>query len=116
MWPTIFPWSLRCIYTCIIVLHKMMQRGRPRSKPITVRNLPPGVERAIRQRAARDGVSLNRAVVTCLEEATGEHRAKNRPSVNHDFDKYAGRWSKKEADRFDASLQEQRRIDPKDWK
>jgi plasmid stability protein len=94
----------------------MMHPGRPRSKAITVRNLPPDVERAIRRRAERDGVSVNRAVVTCLEEATVGRTAKVHAPINHDFDKYAGRWSKREADRFDASLREQRRIDPKDWK
>jgi plasmid stability protein len=94
----------------------MMHRGRQGSKAITVRNLPPEVERALRRRAANDGVSLNRAVVNYLEEATGGRSAKKRSSVSHDLDKYAGRWSKKEADRFDAALREQRRIDPKDWK
>ena len=34
----------------------------------------------------------------------------------HDFDKYAGRWDEAEADAFDASLREQRTVDPADWR
>jgi hypothetical protein len=89
----------------------MVMHGRTRA--ITIRNLPPEVERAVKERARKDGSSLNRAVGALLEEATG--RVTNR-SGHHDFDKYAGRWRRTEADAFDASLREQRAVDPADWK
>jgi hypothetical protein len=85
------------------------------TRAITVRNLPPEVERAIKERARRDRSSLNRAVGALLEEATG-HRTVGKRSRHHDFDKYAGRWGKAEADAFDASLRDQRRIDEDDWR
>lgn len=86
-----------------------------RSKAITIRNLPPAVERAVKDRARKDRLSLNRAVGVLLEEATGASAAKRRIR-HHDFDKYAGRWRKAEADAFDAVLREQRRVDRDDWK
>jgi hypothetical protein len=83
-------------------------------KAITIRNLPPEVERAVREKARKDGVSVNRAVGVLLEEATG--RTPKRRARHHDFDKYAGRWRKAEADAFDSSLREQRGVDSDDWK
>jgi hypothetical protein len=87
-------------------------------KPITLRNVPPPVARAIKERAKRERVSLNRAVVELLEEATGRPASTGktpRRALYHDLDKYAGSWTKEEADEFDASLKEQRQVDPKDW-
>jgi hypothetical protein len=87
-------------------------------KPITLRNVPPPVERAIKNRAKRERVSLNRAVVGLLEEATGNARRKpatEPKTLHYDLDKFSGSWTKEEADAFDAALAEQRRVDPKDW-
>ena len=86
-----------------------------RSRAITVRNLPREVERAVQEKARKEGLSLNRAVAALLEEATGR-RAATKAAGHHDFDKYAGRWRKAEADAFDASLKDQRRVDPADWR
>ena len=85
-----------------------------RRKAITVRNLPREVERAVQDKARKEGWSLNRAVAALLAEATG--RAAGKASGHHDFDKYAGRWRKAEADAFDASLRDQRKVDPADWR
>ena len=49
---------------------------------ITVRNLPPELARAIRQKAKREKVSLNRAVIGLLEEAAGLARG-TKPEVLH---------------------------------
>ncbi len=81
---------------------------------ITVRNLPPAVAKAVRDRARKEKLSLNRTVIRLLEEATGEKRA--RKVVHHDLDHLAGRWSEEEYQRFMAALAEQRRIDPEMWK
>ncbi len=84
-------------------------------KAITVRNLPPPVARAIEQKAKKDKTSLNQTVIGLLAEATGHGRGQAKRKLHHDFDKFAGRWSKAEADEFDAHLKEMRRVDPKDW-
>jgi hypothetical protein len=82
---------------------------------ITVRNLPPKVARAIREKARRERLSLNKAVVRLLEEATGATR-ETRKVVHHDLDRFFGTWTRKEADAFDRALLEQRQVEPEMWK
>ncbi len=76
---------------------------------ITVRNLPPKVAKAIRE------ISLNKAVIRLLEEATGTTPDKNK-EAHHDLDRFFGTWTKKEADAFDQVLREQRQVEPEMWK
>lgn len=84
-------------------------------KAVTLRNLPPAVERTIRQRAKQKGVSINKVVTSLLQEHLGE--AEKRPVRRyHDLDELAGRWNKQEADTFDQVLAKQRAIDPEMWK
>lgn len=78
-------------------------------KAITLRNLPEQVARIIQQRAAAEGISLNRAVIKVLEE-----RLRSEP-LHHDLDDLAGSWSDAEARAFDQALSEQRAIDPELW-
>lgn len=82
---------------------------------ITVRKLPPAVAKAVKERARKEKLSLNKAIVSLLEEATGTGRGKKR-AVHHDLDKFFGTWTRKEADAFDEALKEQRQIDPEMWK
>jgi hypothetical protein len=83
--------------------------------PITVRNLPPEVARVIREKAKRERISLNRAVISLLEQATGLTKPK-KEVVHHDLDRFAGCWSQEEYDEFMEALWEQRQIDPEMWK
>lgn len=86
-------------------------------KPITVRDVPPGVGKAIRRKARKEGLSLNRTVISLLEEATGHaDNAARKPQLHHDLDHLAGTWSQKEYDEFMRALGEQRTIDPEMWK
>ncbi len=82
---------------------------------ITVRNLPPAVAKAVKDRARKEKLSLNKAIVSLLEEATGAGKGRKR-AVHHDLDKFFGTWTRKEADAFDRALKEQRQIDPEMWK
>lgn len=84
-------------------------------KAITVRNIPPGVAKAVKEKARKEGLSLNRAVVRLLEEAAGV-TARGKPVVHHDLDHLAGTWSQAEYDEFMASLRDQRQVDPEMWK
>jgi hypothetical protein len=86
-------------------------------KAITVRNLPPNVTKAIREKAKREGLSLNRTVAKLLAQATG-HAEPGRASslVQDDLDEFSGVWTKQEAEEFDASLKEQRSVNPEDWR
>ncbi len=84
-------------------------------KPITLRNLPDEVARAIRKKAETDGTSLNKAVIGLLEERVLGAPKKNNRALHHDFDKFAGTWTAEEAERFDKILAELRQIDPEVW-
>ncbi len=82
---------------------------------IRLRNLPPKVARAIREKARRERLSLNKTVIKLLEEATGV-TSDVKPVVHHDLDRFFGTWTKEEADAFDEALREQRQIEPEMWK
>ncbi len=83
---------------------------------ITVRNLPPKVARAIREKAKKERLSMNKAVIKLLEEATGATQETGRRVVHHDLDRFFATWTKEEADAFDRALREQRQIEPEMWK
>ena len=82
---------------------------------ITVRNLPPEVAKAVKEKARKEKLSLNKAVVRLLEEATGVEKGKKKV-VHHDLDRFFGTWTKEEADAFDEAMREHRQIDPEMWK
>lgn len=83
-------------------------------KAVTLRNLPPQLDRTIRQRAKKKGVSVNKVVISLLQDHLGES---DRKPVHryHDLDELAGSWSKQEAAAFERTLARQRGIDPEMW-
>jgi hypothetical protein len=81
---------------------------------ITVRNLPPAVVKAVKEKARREKLSLNKAIVALLEEATGSKAAKR--VLHRDLDHLAGRWSEQEYRDMTEAVREQRQIDPEMWK
>jgi plasmid stability protein len=83
-------------------------------KPITLRNLPEPVARAVRERAARYRVSLNKAVTELLEQAVVPGPARG-PERYHDMDRIFGSLSPKEADALERALKEMRRSDKELW-
>lgn len=85
-------------------------------KALTLRKLPPDVVRMIERRARAQGVSLTRAAVQLLEEATGSRPEKPRPTLHHDLEALAGAWTAAAAAAFDAALARQRALDPELWK
>ena len=81
---------------------------------ITVRNLPPAVVKAVKEKARREKLSLNKAIVALLEEATVSRTGKN---VRHrDLDHLAGSWSEQEYEQITSAVREQRQVDPEMWK
>ena len=84
-------------------------------KAVTLRNLPPKVAQAIRQRARDKRVSVNKAVIGLLEEQAGVAGKRPRQQY-HDLDALAGSWTKAEAAAFDKALAKQRTIDPALWR
>jgi hypothetical protein len=84
-------------------------------KTITLRKLPPALERRVEQKAQELGLSLNKTVLRLLEEHLMPASRPLGGKEHHDLDHLAGRWSREEAEEFDRSLADQRRIDPEIW-
>ena len=86
-------------------------------KAITLRNLPSELARIIRRKAEEKGLSVNKAVISLLEEGTGlRGNGQGRKTLHHDLDALAGSWTKEEASAFEKALALQRTIDPELWK
>jgi hypothetical protein len=84
-------------------------------RAITLRNLPPELEKLIEEEAAESGLSLNRTVIRLLEKSAGPRTGKQKKRVYRDLDHLAGSWSDEQKAEFDRALAEQRRIDPELW-
>lgn len=85
-------------------------------KAITLRNLPPEVAKTIHQRAKQKKTSVNKAVISLLEESLGKKTQKKEKVRYHDLDHLAGSWTKEEAEEFEKLIAEQRTIEPELWK
>jgi hypothetical protein len=82
---------------------------------ITLRNLPPEVAKAVKEKARKEKLSLNKAVVRLLEEATGVEKGKEK-ILHHDLDRFAGTWSEAEYQEFREAMKGHRQVDPEMWK
>ncbi|MCC6525021.1 MAG: hypothetical protein IT373_20370 [Polyangiaceae bacterium] len=76
----------------------------------TIRDVPRSVDRALRKRAVDQGRSLNAVVLEVLATAAAVAQA---PRVHDDLDHLIGSWvHDPETDR---ALDEQRKVDLRDW-
>ena len=82
-------------------------------KTITLRKIPPEVAKIIRRTADTKGISINKAVVSLLEENLGSKGKKR--TLYHDLDYLAGSWTRQEAQAFEKTLARQRAIDEELW-
>ncbi len=81
-----------------------------RTRQYTIRGIPPDVDAALRRKAHRRKVSLNRLLVEELIQASGSRAQQKLRSLEG----IAGRWQ--EDTEFDQVLTEQRRVDQDLWK
>lgn len=77
----------------------------------TLRNVPPGVDRALRQRAKQLSRSLNDVAIEALMRGMG---VTVEPTEQHDLDFLFGSWV--EDQKVDEALEDQRQIDPELWR
>jgi hypothetical protein len=84
-------------------------------KQVTLRNLPPELARAIRRKADEKHTSVNKVVISLLEESAGMRGKKTDKPLYHDLDTLAGSWTEEEASAFEKALARQRAIDPELW-
>lgn len=85
-------------------------------KAVTLRNLPPELVRVIRRKASEKRTSVNKAVISLLEESVGIGQKTRTVPRHHDLDALAGAWTKEEAEAFEQALARQRAVDPDLWK
>jgi plasmid stability protein len=79
---------------------------------LTIRNLPPEIEEAIRRRARERHISINQSITELLSEAMG---IPNSAEKQRDLSDLAGTWSDEEAREFEEALRLQRGIDEEIW-
>ena len=77
----------------------------------TLRNVPPPVDEALRERAEREGKSLNEVTLEALAEALG---LADKPIKRRDVSDLLGAWQEDPA--TEEAFREQRRIDPDLWR
>ncbi len=78
---------------------------------MTIRKLPRRLNAALRQKATRDGMSMNSVAIEAMEKGLG---LADEPVRHRDLDFLAGTWI--EDSRFDEALNLRRRIEPEMWK
>ena len=77
----------------------------------TIRNIPPMMDRELRERAQRERRSLNETVVETLRRGLG---IGGEQPVYDDLDDLVGTWQPDEA--FDRALAEQDTVDEDSWR
>lgn len=81
------------------------------ARQYTIRNIPEGVDRALRARAKRLAKSFNQVALEALIEGAGEGNA-----ARVDLDFMIGSISSTEAKKIEKEILKQRQIDPELWK
>lgn len=81
---------------------------------LTIRKIPSNVEKIIREKAARERVSLNKAVVEMLEDSVTGKKKAHSPRY-HDLDWMCGVITDKQYADFSKHLAGTRTIDPELW-
>jgi len=86
-------------------------------KQLTIRGFDEELSRRIRQLARREGISLNRAVLTLLRRGAGLGRPVDDPDIVGDsLDHLIGTWTAEQAAEMDRALEDFGRIDDDMWK
>ncbi|MDR2734669.1 MAG: hypothetical protein LBC99_08560 [Spirochaetota bacterium] len=78
---------------------------------LTIRNLDPQVDKALRAKAQFEGKSMNTVVLEILRAGLVSERERR----FHDLDALAGSWSPVEAGQFDAAIAGFAAIDTELW-
>ena len=80
---------------------------------LLIRGLSDATVRKLKVLAAKAGLSVNRYLVSKIEQETGG--GTKRRQVHHDLDHLLGTMSKRDYDALEESVEEQRSIDPELW-
>lgn len=83
-------------------------------KSITIHNLEDSLDSRIREKAKKQGTSLNKTIQLLLKQALGL-KPKEKQDHKDDFVDLFGLWSKKDVNDFSKSTGDFNRIDESDW-
>ena len=87
------------------------KRRRERPRQYTIRAVPDTVDAALRERARREGKSINQAAIDALREGLGLNGGER---VYHDLDDLIGTWVEDPA--FDEAIEYFEQIDEDLWR
>jgi hypothetical protein len=83
-------------------------------KSITIHGLDGKLYERIKEKAKRQGLSLNKTIKNLLEKSLG---IKNHDGTNHreDFIEFCGVWTEAESKEFAGVIEDFEKINPGDW-
>lgn len=84
-------------------------------KTLTIRGIDNELELKIKERANKNGDSINKIVLQSLNSAFGLEKNKIFPTY-HDLDELAGTWTQKDEEAFNNNIKELNEIDKDLWK
>ncbi len=82
---------------------------------MTLRGVDDRIAAVLKERARKEGTSVNALMLRLLKESLGIEK-KKRGAVYDDLDHLAGTWSKKDAAEFDRATAVFEKVDEEMWK
>ena len=82
---------------------------------MTLRGIDERIAAALKEKARKEGTSVNAFVLRVLKESLGIEK-KKRGVVYNDLDRLAGTWSKKDAAEFEQATAVFEKVDEEMWK
>jgi hypothetical protein len=79
---------------------------------ITLHNLKPDLDKMIKKKAKKEGLSINKMVQKLLQQALGLNSKRRK----EDFSEFCNVWSAAEYEEFISNTGDFDRIDKEDWK
>lgn len=84
-------------------------------KSMTVRGIDPVLAEKLSRAAKEQGKSINQLVVETIQKSFGLDKEKRFSRTYDDLDHLFGKWSQKDFERIQSSIDEERTIDPGLW-
>jgi hypothetical protein len=84
-------------------------------RSITIRGIDQQLGQAIKKYSGEKDTSINQWILSILRKVTGLDK-KNITDENHDLDKLAGTWDKKQASEFETNIKYFEQVDKELWK
>lgn len=82
---------------------------------ITIRGIDETTARILKERAKKEGISVNAVLLKTLRESLGLQK-KRRNIIHNDLDHLAGTWSEKDFAEFQKRIADFEIVDKKMWK